>query len=160
MTAEDKDLTPFALRSHTLVPLSLAYFRDDIRRRKEAFETSLPLEPQIEDEERPPSPSVGSNVSERTKLGTVHVSMAFPNTYSRNSSPGPTYSCPVRGRPPFANAMDDGPSIIDDTLIAVYEDYGALSLYEMGYGIAEESARESTYKPLEIFLDLEDASFG
>ena len=38
MSANASEDTPFVLRTQTLVPLSVAYSRDDIRRRNEGFE--------------------------------------------------------------------------------------------------------------------------
>ena len=157
MTADNTDPTPFAIGSQTLVPLSVAYSRDDIRRRNEAFETDVHPVPRVEDERsHPPSPS---DIAERTEPETIRTAVSPLGFPSGTSTFGPVYSCSQRERLLFADEENDGPSHLDDTVMAVYEEYGALSLHELGYAVAEGSARESAYKTPENFLDMGDTSW-
>lgn len=162
MTANaPEDLIPFALRSQTLVPLSVAFSRDDIRRRNEAFEAVLdcvrPNEVRGADSGAKISPPPNQLVGP-TELLFDEVLAPPPSTHPRNSTFstfGPIYSRSIYARPSFALSTDDDLSFLDDTVIAVYEEYGALSLYELGYASGREGSRSSSPNASpDNFLDL------
>ncbi|PIL27579.1 hypothetical protein GSI_10730 [Ganoderma sinense ZZ0214-1] len=155
-----EDPTPFALRTQTLVPLSVAYSRDDIRRRNEAFEApAVYVQP---DEFKDVASNVRVSTPPQRPTNQAHsaATLAPPNlnAYPRNSTFstfGPIYSRSIYARPSFARSADDNLSFLDDTVIAVYEEYGALSLYELGYTSAEQDSRASSPNaPPDNFLDM------
>ena len=149
-----EDPTPFALRTQTLVPLSVAYSRDDIRRRDEAFEAPLshgqPHGPGFKDGvsgtrlSTPPQRLPGPTEPQRSEATLAPPSHAYPPRNSTFSTFGPIYSRSIYARPSFARSSEDSLSFPDDTVIAVYEEYGALSLYELGYASAEQDSRASS----------------
>ncbi|KAI1798137.1 hypothetical protein LXA43DRAFT_1088274 [Ganoderma leucocontextum] len=160
-----EDTTPFALRSHTLVPLSVAYSRDDIRRRNEAFEAApdhvQPNEVQEDAQVSTPPQRVAGPMEPPPRNEVLTLP---PTTCSRNSTYstfGPIYSRSIYARPSFALSASDDLSFLDDTVIAVYEEYGALSLYELGYASAgEESRASSPNASPDNFLDMGSSSGG
>ncbi|KAM5533882.1 hypothetical protein V8D89_012422 [Ganoderma adspersum] len=149
-----EDPTPFALRTQTLVPLSVAYSRDDIRRRDEAFEAPpshvQPNGPGLKDGvlnmrlSTPPQHLVGATEPRRSGATLAPPPHAHPPRNSTFSTFGPIYSRSIYARPSFARSAEDNLSFLDDTVIAVYEEYGALSLYELGYTSAEQESRTSS----------------
>ena len=163
MSANASEDTPFALRTQTLVPLSVAYSRDDIRRRNEGFEApAVYTQPnELEDMvsnvriSTPPERSAGPAEQPHSAATLAPPSL---NAYPRNSTFstfGPIYSRSISARPSFARSTDDKLSFLDDTVIAVYEQYGALSLYELGYTCAEqESMASSPNASPDSFLDM------
>ncbi|RPD65595.1 hypothetical protein L226DRAFT_609582 [Lentinus tigrinus ALCF2SS1-7] len=144
MASSDPDAVPFAIRTHTLVPLDTAYERDDIRRRNEAFESrslsvnsndqrvSPPASPTV----RPPSPP----------CPTIHnYQSALPSVYSRYSW------------------NDEVTKEEEDTVTAVYEVYRGLTLFELGYGVASDEAvmgAASVSFDEESFLRMAEDSLG
>ncbi len=158
-----EDPTPFALRYHTLVPLSVAYSRDDIRRRNEAFEAPPDHIPpnevrEVVSEQQVSTPPLERHTGPKEPSHNEATLAPPPNPCSRNSTFstfGPIYSRSIYARPSFARSADDDLSFLDDTVIAVYEEYGALSLYELGYASAEqESLAWSPNASPDNFLDM------
>lgn len=126
MASGDSDAVPFAVRTHTLVPRDIAFARDDIRRRNEAFESrSL----------------VAKTDSEATRV--------LPPTLSAVLSPsspalGPamrTYQSTLLSVYSQTSCDDENiPEGIEDTVTAVYDLYNGFTLYELGYGAASDEA--------------------
>lgn len=140
MTSSDADNIPFALRTHTLVPLDIAYARNDIRRRDEAFESRIfPMD--VVSPRKHISTST-SLLSASLSCPTIDDQMTLPSIYSL---------------PSFT---------LDDSILAVYEVYSALSLYELGYMVAADcevavdvSAHSDTFDG-ESFLRMVERSLG
>ncbi|KAI0746855.1 hypothetical protein C8Q80DRAFT_1271685 [Daedaleopsis nitida] len=106
MASSDGDSIPFALRIHTLVPLDIAFARNDIRRRDEPYEsrssgTSVYAVPQYQ------APIVATALSSPLSYQTI---TSHPSTLAS------IYSHP--SCPPDEDLYEDG-----DSVIALYDVY-------------------------------------
>ena len=119
MASSDSDTVPYAMHTHTLMPLDIAYSRNDIRRREEAFE-GLVI-------------TVDGDLEHPVSL--TPSSASCPSVLSRLSTLPSDYSCSSWTSVPLCDILDT-----EDSVLAVYEVYEALTLRELGYDSATDEA--------------------